>query len=322
MASVDSYSTIGWKDAPEHQTSPLNSMNLGHMDEGILKNNQAIQALCTEVSSKAANNPTFTQASSRTNIESGESTSTLFGKIKKWFASLGNLAFLNKNGSTSQYLRGDGTWVTPPNTTYGNATTSAAGLMSASDKSKLNGIASGAQVNSVTGVKGNSESSYRTGNVNITKANIGLGNVDNTADANKQVAYASYANSAGTANSAISATTAGRADSAGYATRAGSADSAGYATRAGTWSENPGYAASNGIPKYNSSSLVTSPINNSVQLEWNRKGSSYGPFLKIGNAEGVNLIHGTSDHNIRLVWTGSQLDVYIDVTRVGRVVIE
>ena len=31
----------------------------------------------------------------------------------------------------------------------------------------------------VTGVKGNSESTYRTGNVNITKANIGLGNVPN-----------------------------------------------------------------------------------------------------------------------------------------------
>ena len=31
----------------------------------------------------------------------------------------------------------------------------------------------------VTGVKGSDESSYRTGNVNITKANIGLGNVEN-----------------------------------------------------------------------------------------------------------------------------------------------
>ena len=64
-------------------------------------------------------------------------------------------------------------------TTYGAATTSAAGLMSAVDKSKLNGIAAGAQVNSVTGVKGNSETSYRTGNVNITKANVGLGSVAN-----------------------------------------------------------------------------------------------------------------------------------------------
>lgn len=53
--------------------------------------------------------------------------------------------------------------------------------------SKLNGIESGAQVNTVTGVKGNSESSYRVGNVNITKANIGLGNVDNTSDANKPI---------------------------------------------------------------------------------------------------------------------------------------
>lgn len=53
------------------------------------------------------------------------------------------------------------------------ATQSAAGLMSAADKKKLDGIAAGAQVNTVTGVKGNSESSYRTGNVNLTAANIG-----------------------------------------------------------------------------------------------------------------------------------------------------
>lgn len=42
----------------------------------------------------------------------------------------------------------------------------------------------------VTGVKGNSESTYRRGNVNITKSNIGLGNVDNTSDANKPVSTA------------------------------------------------------------------------------------------------------------------------------------
>lgn len=45
----------------------------------------------------------------------------------------------------------------------------------------------------VTGVKGNSESLYRTGNVNITKTHIGLGNVDNTADANKSVRSATSA---------------------------------------------------------------------------------------------------------------------------------
>jgi hypothetical protein len=42
----------------------------------------------------------------------------------------------------------------------------------------------------ITGVKGDSETSYRTGKVNITKDNIGLGNVDNTSDANKPVSTA------------------------------------------------------------------------------------------------------------------------------------
>lgn len=53
------------------------------------------------------------------------------------------------NGNTSQYMRGDGTWATPPNTTYSAATTSTAGLMSASDKTKLDGIASGANKTTV-----------------------------------------------------------------------------------------------------------------------------------------------------------------------------
>ena len=44
--------------------------------------------------------------------------------------------------------------------------------------------------NEVTGVKGDSESVYRTGNVNITKDNIGLGNVDNTSDLDKPVSTA------------------------------------------------------------------------------------------------------------------------------------
>lgn len=47
-----------------------------------------------------------------------------------------------------------------------------------------------AQTGGVTGVKGDAETEYRKGNVNITKTNIGLGNVDNTADANKSVASA------------------------------------------------------------------------------------------------------------------------------------
>lgn len=60
----------------------------------------------------------------------------------------------------------------------------------AAERTKLENIEAGAQVNTITGVKGNSESTYRTGNVNITKANIGLENVDNTADSEKPVSTA------------------------------------------------------------------------------------------------------------------------------------
>ena len=54
----------------------------------------------------------------------------------------------------------------------------------------------------VTGVKGNAEDGYRKGNVNITPTNIGLGNVDNTADKNKSVKYAESSGSAATATKA------------------------------------------------------------------------------------------------------------------------
>lgn len=49
-----------------------------------------------------------------------------------------------KTANAGQYLKGDGTWGTPTNTTYGDATQSAHGLMTAPDKTKLDGIATGA----------------------------------------------------------------------------------------------------------------------------------------------------------------------------------
>ena len=45
-------------------------------------------------------------------------------------------------------------------------------------------------------VKGAAETAYRTGNVNITPANLGLGKVQNTADSEKSVKYATSAGSA------------------------------------------------------------------------------------------------------------------------------
>lgn len=82
-------------------------------------------------------------------------------------------------GSSDRYLNSQGGWTVPTDTTYEDASETSSGLMTAEMVTKLNSIDEGAQVNTVTGVKGSSETSYRTGDINITKANIGLGNVDN-----------------------------------------------------------------------------------------------------------------------------------------------
>lgn len=58
----------------------------------------------------------------------------------------------------------------------------------------------------VTGVKGEAEENYRTGNVNVTLESLGIGNIDNTADSDKSVKYAKSAGSATTATTATKAT--------------------------------------------------------------------------------------------------------------------
>lgn len=147
----------------------------------------------------------FDEAQERQNIQSGESIKTLCGKVKKWFSDLKAVAFtgsyndlINKPtlptnmtaasastagkaglvpapsaGAQVKYLRGDGTWQIPPdtNTTYGVATTTANGLMSATDKTKLNGIATGANAYSLplasASVRGGAKIGYSGDNTNL-----------------------------------------------------------------------------------------------------------------------------------------------------------
>ena len=70
----------------------------------------------------------------------------------------------------------------------------AAGFMSGTDKTKLDGIAAGAQVNAVTSV------AEKTGAVTLVKGDVGLGNVDNTSDAAKSVLSATKLATARTIN--------------------------------------------------------------------------------------------------------------------------
>ncbi len=77
--------------------------------------------------------PTFAQAATRTNIASGNSMNILFGKIMKWFADFKNVAF------TGSY----------------------------------NDLSNKPTIPAAVAVKGSRESEYRTGNVNLSPANIG-----------------------------------------------------------------------------------------------------------------------------------------------------
>lgn len=98
-------------------------------------------------------NVEFNEASSRQGLDSGESVKTLFGKIRKWLSDLKAVAF---SGS-------------------------------------YNDLTNKPTIPPAVAVKGNAETAYRTGNVNLTAANLGLGNVDNTSDANKPISTATQA---------------------------------------------------------------------------------------------------------------------------------
>lgn len=85
--------------------------------------------------------------------------------------------------STAIFLRGDGTWAQPIGSTYAAATTAVDGLMSASDKIKLNSVASSAEVNQ------NAFSNIKVGNSTVaadqktdTVTFVGAGSVGITVD--------------------------------------------------------------------------------------------------------------------------------------------
>ena len=124
--------------------------------------------------------PTYTEASTLATLTSGEKLSVAFGKIKcaitrliahiadttlhitaneraTWNAKASTAVVSTsanglcpkRGGTTTKFLRDDGTWAVPPNTTYSTANTSTAGLMTAAMVTKLNGIETGATKNTV-----------------------------------------------------------------------------------------------------------------------------------------------------------------------------
>ena len=98
----------------------------------------------------------FSAASARENVKTGEKLSVIVGKIAKWFADLKTVAFTGSykdlsdkptipdiSGKQDKLTAGanitiSGNTISAKDTTYSNATTSKAGLMSATDKTNLN----------------------------------------------------------------------------------------------------------------------------------------------------------------------------------------
>lgn len=90
---------------------------------------------------------TYTKGDGSKGTITTQDTNTTYGNFKGATASAdggSGLVPAPTKGKESTYLKADGTWDTPANTTYNDATQSAHGLMSTADKKKLDGIAANA----------------------------------------------------------------------------------------------------------------------------------------------------------------------------------
>lgn len=146
MAKAKYFTQNNEKVYPISHTKAVYDSNGKVLEDRLTEDETAISSLQTDVKGKANKTDVdnklnsnsaisdttvaFTEASVRENIVSNEKSSTLFGKVQKWFSDLKKVAF---TGSYNDLID-----------TPSNATTTINGLMSSSDKIKLNGISSNA----------------------------------------------------------------------------------------------------------------------------------------------------------------------------------
>ena len=146
MAKAKYFTQNNEKVYPISHTKAVYDGNGKVLEDRLTEDETAISSLQTDVKGKANKTDVdnklnsnsaisdttvaFTEASVRENIVSNEKSSTLFGKVQKWLSDLKKVAF---TGSYNDLID-----------TPSNATTTINGLMSSSDKIKLNGISSNA----------------------------------------------------------------------------------------------------------------------------------------------------------------------------------
>ena len=186
------------------------------------------------IENKANDTQTFTEASTRANIASGENMATLFGKIKKFFTDLKTVAFTgsysdlsnkptiptitdtysgtSSNGMSGKAVKsaidaldgtvsgsaGSGKTLTAFSQTDGKVSATFGNI--SITKSQISDFPTIPTVNNATlTIQKNgttvktftaNASSNVTANITMSKSDVGLGNVDNTADADKIVSGA------------------------------------------------------------------------------------------------------------------------------------
>ena len=131
--------------------------SLGKADTALQKH-QDISGKLDKTGDASTTTVAFSAASSRENVKTGEKMSVLFGKIAKWFTDLKAVAFSGSykdlsdkptipdiSGKQDKLTAGanvtiSGNTISAKDTTYSNVSTTAAGLMTAADKKKLDGM--------------------------------------------------------------------------------------------------------------------------------------------------------------------------------------
>lgn len=118
--------------------------NYSHPASGAAAGTYRSVTVDTQGHVTAGTNPTTLTGYGITDAASKSHTHAAMGAATADAAGTAGFVPAPAAGSQKKYLCGDGTWQTPPNTTYGKATQAADGLMAKEDKAKLDGVATGA----------------------------------------------------------------------------------------------------------------------------------------------------------------------------------